>query len=747
MEIDMYWFEQNDLQRSVNTFWDRFAPVYQGVEGYKGVILNIGWTVGYIMEWSGDLQQRITLPSGSGQRPWVSETTSLPGTTEERMREWKERFAKPIMVEQRGYGIWTYGDLKRLVDLLRTGAEERGIREFKVGSLVYAWNNAYGELAPWARRHPEAFTTPQAGGGIGHYFDPAATLHADATKLGSLPQGIPEGMRVYYAFASQWGVLSRAVGLDALMLRDSFGFPVPYRRGGPAGPLMSSEAIEHLTQSVAALVRETKRANPRVLLMMYSNGASAVADWRSNGCDLESIAKEGYLDIFVDQTWAGAWNEVGVRKGGFWNAPLLGWSYQLANTLLHGAILADTKVRHYPLVETFDAWESWDVLHTVPNRLRWGIWAYSHAAVKTPWGIMMPQGSYISWANQGMRLLSKDDVQFLSTNINGAVRDAANTKEVFGPTLIYSRAAMRWQAQHATGDSDVKEWIDEQAATIAKWQVPVLSVTRLEWLPHISSDLAIFQTPSHLPVSDFNAVEKYIRGGHPTAVFGSFAEGVDAKILELADEPVFERSETNATAHQAVTGVLSGLQIDNVPHQFPVQELLDREGKSANGARADALKHVLYSTDGSPQLLLLRKANEHLVLWDPPELIWRCCGSLRERLGGSAAPYVLTAASLNELLRDSGALHVQKVDADQTGTVGAWRTKDGTLHLLFGNLEEGLRDDADRSRHFTLEMPAAWGRARWYSVWDKGNAPASDREVLTIYLQPDASMLLQTSVR
>src|ERR1700733_6741632 len=129
MEIDMYWFEQNDLQRSVNTFWDRFAPVYEGVEGYKGVILNIGWTVGYIMEWSGDLQQRITLPSGSGQRPWVSETTSLPGTTEERMREWKERFAKPTMVEQRGYGIWTYGDLKRLVDLLRTGAEERGIRE------------------------------------------------------------------------------------------------------------------------------------------------------------------------------------------------------------------------------------------------------------------------------------------------------------------------------------------------------------------------------------------------------------------------------------------------------------------------------------------------------------------------------------------------------------------------------------------------------------------------------------------
>ena len=69
-------------------------------------------------------------------------------------------------------------------------------------------------------------------------------------------------------------------------------------------------------------------------------------------------------------------------------------------------------MRHYHLVETFDAWESWDVIHTAPERLRWGIWAYSHAAVKTPSGIKLPAGSYISWANQGKRLLSAEDVSF-----------------------------------------------------------------------------------------------------------------------------------------------------------------------------------------------------------------------------------------------------------------------------------------------------------------------------------------------
>jgi hypothetical protein len=64
MEIDLYWFEQKDLSSSVNEFWQRFSPLYSDVEGYKGVVLNVGWTVNYIMEFSGDLQQQISLPIG-----------------------------------------------------------------------------------------------------------------------------------------------------------------------------------------------------------------------------------------------------------------------------------------------------------------------------------------------------------------------------------------------------------------------------------------------------------------------------------------------------------------------------------------------------------------------------------------------------------------------------------------------------------------------------------------------------------
>src|ERR1035437_9412126 len=60
MEIDLYWFEQADIAGSVSCFWDRFAPLYKSIDGDRGLILNIGWTVGYIMEWTGEPEQRIS---------------------------------------------------------------------------------------------------------------------------------------------------------------------------------------------------------------------------------------------------------------------------------------------------------------------------------------------------------------------------------------------------------------------------------------------------------------------------------------------------------------------------------------------------------------------------------------------------------------------------------------------------------------------------------------------------------------
>jgi len=734
MEIDLYWFQQADIEGSAKTFWDRFQPLYEGVEGYRGLILNIGWTVGCVMEWSGDLNQKITLPRGMGQSGWVEMKGPLTGTTKERRRETDERFAKRQMVPRHGYDAWSYGDVKKLAAALREEAKRRHAGPFKVGMLNYAWRDAYGEVAPWVNKHSEAF---QSGPHGPYVFDPGTTLHADPAPHGGYPNGIPEGTPTHSAYAAQWGSLSKAVGLDAIMLRDSFGMPAPYRRSGPWGPLASSpEVIREATANVAALVRETKQANPNALVMMYSNGASAVSDWRSNGLDLESVAKEGYLDIFVDQTWAGAWNEVGLRgnRGNFWNTPMLGWTYQLGAMLVHSAILADTKVRHYPLVETFDAWEPWDVIHTAPERLRWGIWAYSHAAVKTPKGLKLPEGSYISWANQGKRLLEVDDVQFLASNLNAAIADARATTDVFGPTIVYSRSAMKWQADHATADHDIKERVDDEAASVIKWPVPVLSVTRMEWLPQVKSDLFLVQTPSHLEPEQTAYLAGLIKKGQPVAIFGSPADGVDPCLAQLGGLTLGGASVETTSKPRAGTVKEPNQEFAmNVPETFGINTRLTKN-EAAKGVR------VIYSVEGSPALTLNMSQGKSVVMWDPSDIREMEGFSLGQNFNGQGADYALAAGVLDHVLAPEGKLCATDIDVAQTFNIAAWRTQSG-IRLMAANLEDGLRDDADRSRHATLLLPKDW-EADWRDGWSDRRVDAAEGR-LTLDLPQAASVLLE----
>jgi hypothetical protein len=742
LEIDLYWFKQKAIADSVHRFWDRFQPLYEGVRGYRGVILNIGWTVGPVMEWSGHLDQRISLPTGTGQQKWVDERGPLTGTTEERMKKSEARFAGAVVGTRHGYDPWTYGDVKLLAAEMKREATRRGITGLKIGMLNYAWTDAYGEVAPWVGRHPEAFTKiaqiQPDNFSVGRYFDPGARLHADANSLGGLPHGMAEGMPVHEAYAAQWGSLSRVLGLDAIMLRDSFGMPVPYQRAGPWGALApSAEIIHRATEAVASLVKETKQANPNALVMMYSNASSAIADWRSNGFDLETIAKQGYLDIWVDQTWAGAWNEVGIREGSFWNAPTKGWTYQLATMLTHAAILADTKVRHYPLVETFDAWESWDVIHSAPERLRWGIWAYSHAAVKTPTGLKMPAGTYISWANQGERLLDEQDVQFLAGNINQAVADAKQTTDIYGPTLVYSRESMQWQIDHATPNHDINEWIDEQLGSLIKWPVPILSSTRVEWLPNVESDLFVLQTPSYFSDGQLKSIQRLIGSGQPVALVGSFSDGIGRVLLALAG--LQTESATVETPPRLCKAKSEAPDlVPNAPATF------DDYCYPWRGSVIPQAATTIYSEEGAPALVSHIGSTNRIAAWNPPDLRSLEGKPLSQIWGNTGAPYALAAGMFNSLLSASSALHVSAIDLKQTMNIAAWRTREGKVRILAGNLEEGLRDDADFNRTAELKIPPSMrsNANQWRDHWT-GRTFTMSNGVLPLILPQASSVLLE----
>jgi len=725
VEIDLYWFDRENIGRSAEEFWDRFNPLFAGVDGWRGVILNVGWTSSYILDWRGNLGDRISLPTGMKEQNWFKVTGMLTGTTEERQRQWKERFRDPASHLKRGYQPWTYADVKSLADALRRVASGQGLKDIRVGSLVLGCRTIYGGADfPFTLRHPNVFARgPVFGSGV---FDPRAKLSRDETAYGAYPNGVAEGTPVTEFFGSQWGSMSKAVGLDALVLRDSMIGPVTYRRVGPFGTAASPDAAEDArwTTDTAALVRLTKQANPRALIIGYSTGASAVGEWRVDCVDLEAIAREGFLDAWIDQTWAGAWNEVGVREGGFWNAPYLGWTYQLGFVLVHSAQLAGTKTRHYVLTETFDAWESWDIIHTAPERLRWGIWAYLHAAVKTPGGLEMPRGSYISWANQGSRLLSREDVDFLATETNGALLDARGTTEVFGPTLVYDRPALAWQQAHAP-EVFMGEWIDEQAAALLKWGVPILSITRIEYLPKVDADMLVLQTPVHLESAAKLPLGQWVASGRPLALFGSLSTGIDQDLAKLAGVSGGGLKPETGLKATAVLGERIGGLAGGIPGSFPLYQ-----PASANESAPPT--EVIYSVNGSPALTLSTNGRAKVVCWDPADLSYEAFPDwldipLIERMG-SVYPFVLAARTIADSLKGTGSPFIENIDATTPATVLAWKKSDGTFNVLAAELEEGLSDAARTPFELRVKLPAAWsnGRLSWSARWSRAQGGADD---------------------
>ena len=725
VEIDLYWFDRENIACRVAEFWDRCVPIFEGVGGERGVIINIGWLVDFVTEWNGDPHSRISFPQKMTTQHY---TLDLPntGSTAERMENWRRRFEQVEFVPLE-YPAWTYADVAWLVREMKYEAARRGLGEMRVGTFVVGWASIYeGEGSAFARRHPEAFW-PTCNGR--RCFNPESRLEEYPEPRAAFSKGVPQGTRTIDYFAGQWGELSRTVGFDALVLRDSMLGMGVYGRFGPYGNNGPEDAAKLAAHSRAwgDFIQAVKEANPAVWLMGYSNSSTGVADWRVGGFDLESISKEGFLDSFIEQTWSGAWNETGQRKETFWNYPTRGWTAQLAFTLLHSAILAESRVRHYTLVEAYDAWEPGDVIHVAPERLRWGIWAYSHAAVKTPEGLKFPSGSYISWLNVGKKLLPAEDVQFVAENINEAARDVLQTTEVLGPTLVYNRRAIEWQCANAP-DVSIKEWIDEQAAIVIKSSVPILSATRIEYLPRVTSDLFVFQTPVHLRPSEKQVVLDLIQSGEPLAIWGSPAGGIDPEIAAeagLGSDDAMPAGLQKDACLETVDRELG----EGMPMDFKIYHLLSR-----NRATGDA--EVLYSVSGSPALTL----RKNVLVWDP--------GEYNENVGchqqpvppipeivGSPYAYALVARAMRRLLCSRGRLAPFSEELRFPVTVGAWRHSDGSLRVLLCDTEEGFDHSAEISRRLALHWPDRFPG----SIFDARSGEILDSRKTTIGLSLNRS--------
>ncbi len=201
-------------------------------------------------------------------------------------------------------------------------------------------------------------------------------------------------------FAAQWSVVSRFLELDAIHFRDGFWgarFTRSSARLARRGPKIRRRG-EAWGRELAAFFAAAKNANPDCLVMVYSSARSAVGEYRVGCFDLAALVASGSIDIWIDQTWAGAWQD-------WWTHEFRGWTFQLANLIAHHVMITagnarrERPCRHYFLTEMWDAWEPWDTLHQVPGKLRWGMWAFSHVAVATPKGLDRMAGC-LPWLGQ-----------------------------------------------------------------------------------------------------------------------------------------------------------------------------------------------------------------------------------------------------------------------------------------------------------------------------------------------------------
>ncbi len=708
LELDLYWFEKEDIQQSAEKFMDRYHPLFDNVEGWKGVILNTGWLLDAVVAWGGDLNQKLVFPTGMQRPPFYTDKGTLTGNTEERKKQSLLRFDRSSKIKIVEYEEWTYGDVKKLCNSLRKIADKKyGIKSLKVGTFVIGWDEAYsGNKSEFSKCQPQLFVKGPFDPDVG-VIDVRNKLVDDKTKYGAYPQGVKEGLAFTEFFANQWGSLSKAVGYDAIVLRDAMIGVANYHRYGPYGNTASSDTSQNNSMSRATgdLIRLSKLANPKALIIGYSYAGSAVGEWRVNCVDIEAIAKEGYMDAYIDQSWSGAWNEAGERhyEDNFWSYPKLGWTYHLNYILMHGAMFAETKVKHYFLTDIMDAWESWDIMHTAPDRVKWGIWAYSHAAIKTPDGINVPAGGYISWCNQAKKLMTEEDVAFLSKEYDAAQIDAKNIKEVYGPTLVYNREGMEWMMENAP-EKNIKEWVDAQAGSFMKWSLPVMSATRIEYVPEVISDLFVFQTPVHMSKKNTGIVLDVIDSGQPLVITGSIAGGIDAEILKNAGVHSYGKWAGEITYIGDLGGKTGGIYTD-VPNTFPVYHF------SNSDFSVDDDVDVLYQVFGSPALMYNNSNNKELLLWDVPEhsniidLTWSIS---TDKVMGSVYPWLLGARQMQQMLKKSESPYAVDMKPLKPISTLFWQTNDGTYKLLAGEVEEGICHTPDRTTSVEWNIPEAW---------------------------------------
>ncbi len=667
MEIALFWFHPDTLEEQTREVIDRLKPLWETIDGDQGLVFDIsGMRYDCVTEWTGNPGQTLPLPP---QGPFA---------------EWLDK---------------SYENVKQLFEMLRHKAADAGLSNFKiavmgmgVGDVEDHDGTIYQFACPFFSRHREIFANII---GLPPHIDLTAKMNADDYPYAAQPGGATQDQTFGPLFAKQFGSFCRYFNLDGYVLRDGAVTTMVYRRWSHyGGHLPGGQNTSRIwTDKVIEMINGMKNAAPATKIIGYSSAASSVGEWRVGAFDIERCVAESALDAWIDQSWAGAWQD-------FWSWDHLGWTFQLANILSRRAFIeagnrkrkGRPPCRHYVLTDIWCGWEPWDTIHNVPQKLRWGIWAFHHAAVRTPDGLVTPDGTYIAWVSaRAGDLVSDDDVTFLRTELDAAVASAAAMDDVHGPSMTLNRSLLDWLSENHE-EWNASEWVDDHTAWLMKWGVPCLSATRGEWLDKVETEGLIAQAPGHVGAVEQAERERRLDTGEPVVMTGR-ADLIDPAHLHRAGV----RAEGELAPRRFYKAWTDETQTTLVPR---VKISLDVTQPVA----ADEDVTVGCMAESGP--LLVRKGQT--AWWQPGD--WHDPGMplLKICQVGSYHPIRQCAAWMQDMAKAAGFIHIDPLDEPHTAAIHAWHSG-GKLHILLGNLETGNTGDARLPRHVKLFVPATIG--------------------------------------
>ncbi len=664
LELDIDALGDGVEPERIHAVIDRLAPVWNDLSDgdVAGLVLNLGWLMDPVMLWEGNADQCLPIHS-------------------------------------RRLGAWsrvTYAELRTVTDLVREAAAERGVPSLRIGMLVLgigefvneivrapgesteesAEGALYQEQGEWYRRQPHLFP-----------FDPAVTLHgpgvdwrqslrADVRALATRPAGIAAGDSFAALFADQWASFAAFVGFDLLLLRDETTTPVHAGRIGFEGTteITTTEAVTEWTSALISVTRSIKEASPRTWLCLYSSGLSPTVETRFGRLDIARVVAEGMIDGWVDQTWGGAWQD-------WWDAGWQGWTFQLSNLLARAALIAegnrsrgDEGCRHYPLIQLLDGWEPYDTLHDYPDKLVWGIWAFTHAVVTSDRGVQRVGGHYLAVGNDRTgALILEDDLAVVLDEMNRATTSAHGLERALGPVLVASGADSVLTSSGAT------EPTEDAVGFLLKWGLPVMAATTAALAGDAPEGIIVGPGDADSAAST--------RGSLIVASIDDLSEHTAAALG-------LERGAGSAAMGYA-RGIAQHRDGGVKAHAWPYMPT-----RSTSSARPEVT--VIYDSSDGPTATV---TSSKVHWWFPPTIANGTDRRMTHYQIGSADPHYAVCRSMLTARVTHDVLSCVPSDIHETISMHGWVSR-GVLHVLLGNVESGWLGDSRHQRHVTLVIPA-----------------------------------------